>query len=85
MFESTVRINVLFGSKHWMMLPPEDMTEDIYRRSIGHPRGWVGDAALRSCTQKAGDVVYTPSYWWHATTNGNEAGLHVGFGGQARP
>lgn len=54
-FMGTAAWNVLFvGQKTWRFYPPGMR----YRRT----------AAL-ACVQRAGDIIFTPSNWWHQVTN----------------
>jgi hypothetical protein len=50
--------NMLFeGEKTWWFYPPQP-TEPSNR-----------DAGVLSCVQRPGDIIYTPSNWWHQVRN----------------
>ena len=71
---------LLFGSKEWMLVPPgfghllaaSNLTNSA--RALKKPGGWsrakefLDEAGvLASCTQLAGDLLYVPRLWPHAT------------------
>ena len=70
---------VLHGRKHWLLLPPEVRPEFdpdepplkwMLRRLLNGTRMSVHvEAALQQCTLSAGEILYLPSMWWHATLN----------------
>ncbi len=76
---------VLHGRKHWMLLPPavrpefdpdEPPVKWLQRRGDVEGDGGAGwrmraeaEAALLQCTLEAGEILYLPDMWWHATLN----------------
>jgi hypothetical protein len=57
-FMGTAAWNVLFaGEKAWRFYPPSAGPP-----SFAEGEGW-------SCVQRPGDIIYTPSNWWHQVRN----------------
>ncbi|HEY2091585.1 MAG TPA: cupin-like domain-containing protein [Thermoanaerobaculia bacterium] len=57
-FLGTSAWNVLFaGEKAWRFYPPSDEPP-----LFAEGEGW-------SCVQRPGDIIYTPSNWWHQVRN----------------
>lgn len=75
------------GKKSWLLLPPSQMTEELHRQSYNVTRQFqellqlprsAWPAGLQYCEQAAGDMLYVPARWWHATYN---EGISIGMGG----
>ena len=71
----TDAINALaFGAKKWFLLPPDQAEYSIIPPSEwtsvsdAVPPGVAGGRPLM-CTQQAGDLLYVPRAWGHATLN----------------
>lgn len=72
---------VLSGKKEWLFYPAHE-TENLYGGSID---GFKVDLDVNpryksvegyTCIQEAGDLVFTPSQWWHQVRN-LEAGMSI--------
>ena len=71
---------VIIGHKRWSLVPPEAMPKETYRSvALQRVHKWAARdrASLKSagsleCMQQAGEVVYVPLFWWHATSNLDE-------------
>ena len=70
---------LLFGRKRWLFFPPEQ-TRYLYggKVDVFNP-DWekyplFAEAKPQSCVQYPGEIVFTPSDWWHAVVN-EEASL----------
>lgn len=83
-------LGLVAGMKQWLMMAPGDMTEDVLGGSFNVTRYMdrllTADDGAQSwpkgmiyCEQRAGDVLYVPFNWWHATKN---VGITIGLGGQ---
>jgi len=68
---------LIFGKKRWFLLPPAST-----QRSNLHPTAWVPAASgsnsprlqhrpiyMKECVQEAGDLLFVPLHWGHATLN----------------
>ncbi|XP_023567219.1 jmjC domain-containing protein 8 isoform X2 [Octodon degus] len=65
---------VIYGRKHWFLYPPEktpefhpNKTTLTWLRDI-YPVLAPSEKPLE-CTIQAGEVLYFPDHWWHATLN----------------
>ena len=79
-------IGLLTGTKYWYFAdfahaPPEEPRCPWSKRSAKPARLETVPGATHDCIQRVGEVVVTPSVWWHATCND---GFTVAIGGQAR-
>jgi len=84
-------LGLVTGRKEWLLMPPGEMTEEVLSGSANtsgyfaglKARGGTGSAewpqGLHYCDQRAGDVLFLPLNWWHATRN---EGMTLGLGGQ---
>jgi hypothetical protein len=75
-FEATPPAEVQWGVPHTSWLLQEKLQEQRRSRSSS---AIVGEWAPLVCTQRAGDVILLPSFWWHATVS---IGSTVAFGQQ---
>ena len=73
---------VVAGPKRWAIHPPdiEEPPELMNRRK---DQGKICSASKTSkhtlfCTQKEGDVIWIPNYWWHETCNLQEHSIGMG-------
>ncbi|MGI4821954.1 MAG: cupin-like domain-containing protein [Janthinobacterium lividum] len=65
---------VTVGSKRWFFYP-EEQEEYLYNGEVNvfdpdlaeYPKFFNAEPLV--CEQRAGDIVYTPSNWWHAVKN----------------
>lgn len=71
----------LIGRKHWFVAPPDpaptfepNVTAYFWAREALR-RGDVreGDGGILECTVHAGEALYFPTNWWHATLNLDES------------
>jgi hypothetical protein len=74
-FMGTAAWNMLFaGQKEWRFYPPYQ-TSQVYAGEVDafRPDGdrfpLFSEAEGLSCVQRAGDIIYTPSNWWHQVRN----------------
>ncbi len=73
------------GEKRWFVTRPQAMTEALLLASWNVSAWHASSSASRQhpdvlvCTQRAGDLVFLPALWYHATLN---SGLTIGFGVQ---
>jgi hypothetical protein len=80
------------GVKHWIVVPVHQLTDAL----LMHPlraqtddtwcpslRDVAGAEHAYCVTQRPGDLVYVPPFWWHATRNGHRV-LTIGMGAQRR-
>jgi ribosomal protein L16 Arg81 hydroxylase len=72
---------LVYGRKHWTLLPPRDAVYSATPVRRWHALG--GPARLRAegravfeCVQQPGDLLYVPDHWGHAVLNLQPA---VGF------
>jgi hypothetical protein len=69
----TDAVNALaFGAKRWWLQPPdraEFHTAPAYEWSTEHLQAYSAADRPLECTQRAGDLVYVPRSWAHATLN----------------
>eukprot|EP01065_Artemidia_motanka_P005509 TRINITY_DN12654_c0_g1_i1.p1 TRINITY_DN12654_c0_g1~~TRINITY_DN12654_c0_g1_i1.p1 ORF type:complete len:476 (+),score=104.00 TRINITY_DN12654_c0_g1_i1:51-1478(+) len=88
---------LLQGSKWWVLWPPggleqagaEWVLDTVWPQQVYMTRQVrellsAAEGTHRKplvCLQRAGEVMYVPDYWWHATVNVGES---VGFGEQQR-
>ena len=87
-------LHLLHGSKLWHFYPPDVTPQEDNGIAMGGERGhseWIAnmlhtlddsDKPLEYL-QHAGETVYVPEAWWHATSNVEGGGIVVGVGGQA--
>ena len=75
-FMGTAAWNMLFaGQKEWRFYPP-DQRSQVYSGEVDAFRPdrvkfpLFAEAEGLSCVQRAGDIIYTPSNWWHQVRNG---------------
>jgi ribosomal protein L16 Arg81 hydroxylase len=64
---------IAYGKKRWFIKPPSNLTlsikpaaewyHDEYENSPSNPAG------VLECTQEAGDIMFVPMFWSHATLN----------------
>eukprot|EP00656_Telonema_subtile_P005291 TRINITY_DN12405_c0_g2_i1.p1 TRINITY_DN12405_c0_g2~~TRINITY_DN12405_c0_g2_i1.p1 ORF type:complete len:153 (+),score=23.55 TRINITY_DN12405_c0_g2_i1:3-461(+) len=67
------------GTKVWWLYPPGAMPSQAYRSiGISSVRSWHARQMLQKlppaaqpfrCVQRAGEVLWLPEFWWHATQN----------------
>eukprot|EP01128_Nolandella_sp_AFSM9_P011984 TRINITY_DN8864_c0_g1_i1.p1 TRINITY_DN8864_c0_g1~~TRINITY_DN8864_c0_g1_i1.p1 ORF type:complete len:533 (+),score=82.42 TRINITY_DN8864_c0_g1_i1:129-1727(+) len=68
------------GSKHWVVLPPVDseaFTNTVTAWAEQSNQEWFRDVypklsetvKFQECTQRAGDIVWSPNGWYHQTIN----------------
>ena len=72
------------GSRLWYLLPPTARREALgpRARACDYLLGTVDPPpGTQRCVQRAGEVMYVPNRWWHATCALEE--WTVGLGGQA--
>lgn len=77
---------LMFGTKEWLFYPPDGFDHEIYdqlamleaRAIPGALEQLAGKIPIR-CTQQAGEVVWIPDGWWHATFSHSDTGC---LGGQ---
>lgn len=80
---------LVVGSKRWSLLGPEEMPHASYGKVVLQSSARWSDASrealkaagMLECTQRAGEVLYLPALWWHATVN---VGDVIGVGAQAK-
>ena len=78
---------LIVGRKRWSLLHPDGLPKAAYRSvALKRPGNWsqtdqqrLRAGGLLTCEQQAGEVVYVPRLWWHATSN---VGDCVGIGSQ---
>jgi len=71
----------LIGRKHWFLAPPDatpnfDPNVTAYAWALeAFRRGDVreGEGGILECTVNAGEAIYFPPNWWHATVNLDES------------
>ena len=71
----------LIGRKHWFLAPPDatpnfDPNVTAYAWALeALRRGDVrdGEGGILECTVNAGEAIYFPPNWWHATVNLDES------------
>lgn len=64
-------LGLLAGSKRWFVFPPEKDMEGFSHRH--HSRRALRQApGVKTCLQRAGDIVVLPGGWWHATFDEDE-------------
>lgn len=55
-------LGLVQGSKHWLVAAPEDMHEELFRRSfVANERAWHGNLSgerVQRCLQRPGDLMY---------------------------
>lgn len=78
-------INVLaHGTKHWYLQPPQDAeyhTNPVFEWETLSLPLYPESRKPIECTQQAGDLIYVPQGWAHATLNWQESvGVAVEFG-----
>ena len=71
----------IIGRKHWFLAPPNAMPRfdpnvtayewalEAFERGEVHP----GEGGVMECTVSAGEAIYFPPNWWHATVNLDES------------
>jgi len=60
----------IFGRKRWLLLPPHRRPDfDGEQATIAWLERTTDIPDLLDCTVHAGEVLYIPSDWWHATIN----------------
>ena len=73
---------VVSGQKKWVFYPPDQganlyfVEVDAFNPDFSQFPLFARACAPLVCTQKRGDVVFTPSGWWHQVVN-EEAGISV--------
>uniref|UniRef100_A0A7S1APA9 JmjC domain-containing protein n=1 Tax=Noctiluca scintillans TaxID=2966 RepID=A0A7S1APA9_NOCSC len=78
-------LGLVFGRKEWLLMPPGDMTDEILGSSLNtsaylsHLAHAEWPHGMHYCDQRAGDILFVPHNWWHATVN---HGVTIGVGGQ---
>ena len=84
-FHGQTWLSLLRGVKLWFLLPPGGVDDHPEGASLlfARPSAWADKARLFAarggaraphvCEQRAGDVVYVPSLWYHATLNDGDA------------
>ena len=66
------------GSKRWQLMPPADAIYSVKPSAAWQAefRSGLNRSPVFECTQRAGDVLYLPQMWTHATVN-NELSIGV--------
>eukprot|EP00050_Salpingoeca_kvevrii_P023101 m.137929 g.137929 ORF g.137929 m.137929 type:complete len:202 (-) comp9942_c0_seq5:78-683(-) len=67
---------LIYGMKHWVLLPPEQgwfssvPAHSWFPEELSHLRSdRPGETQLLECTQRSGDLLYVPENWGHAIFN----------------
>jgi len=73
-----------FGVKRWFVAPPSsDVRFQPGQSTFDWFRSHVAEGAfpedVQMCSQKPGEVLYTPEGWWHATLNVGETVFFLDF------
>lgn len=74
----------MYGARHWFLAAPHNTMNQV-QSTFDWLREWQApppeerDERVMRCEQRAGDLIYVPQQWWHATLNVQES---VGFAQQ---
>ena len=80
---------LVFGAKRWFLSAPNHSPGNQVQSTFEWSEARASqpaaerDAQILSCDQQAGDVIYVPQQWWHATLSlGETVGLAQQMGGR---
>lgn len=71
---------VIIGPKRWAIHPPKmkEPPELMSRRRNGMCSAQKASKFTLFCTQKEGDIIWLPSFWWHETCNTQDHSVGMG-------
>ena len=78
----------MYGARHWFLAAPHNTMNQV-QSTFDWLREWQAppveerDERVMRCEQRAGDLIYVPQQWWHATLSlGETVGLAQQMGGR---